>query len=128
MIFLVRYSRLLEESSFRGRVADFTMMILFGGTCVAYHTNLHESHVQLVRSRTCNLYLVSLAMFIKLPALVSERRMHLSVPLSSMASCRSLITSHAVCGRYMCCLAPFVNIPPFLGSSLAFMMVRFTFP
>ena len=56
MFFLVRYCRLLEEGSFRGRTADFVMMLLFGG-------------------------------------------------------------------GLMCCVAPFVNIPPFLGSSLAFMMV-----
>jgi len=56
MFFLVRYCRLLEEGSFRGRTADFVMMMLFGGTC-------------------------------------------------------------------MCFVAPFINIPPFLGSSLAFMMV-----
>ena len=56
MFFLVRYCRLLEEGSFRGRTADFVLMLLFGGSC-------------------------------------------------------------------MCCVAPFINIPPFLGSSLAFMMV-----
>jgi len=56
MFFLVRYCRLLEEGSFRGRTADFMMMMLFGGGA-------------------------------------------------------------------MCCVAPFINIPPFLGSSLAFMMV-----
>jgi len=32
MFFLVRYSRALEESSFRGRTGDFFWMILFGGT------------------------------------------------------------------------------------------------
>eukprot|EP00742_Colponemidia_sp_Colp-10_P006153 GILJ01006586.1.p1 GENE.GILJ01006586.1~~GILJ01006586.1.p1 ORF type:complete len:278 (+),score=13.17 GILJ01006586.1:73-906(+) len=32
MFFLVRYSRLLEETSFRGRTADFFYMLLFGAT------------------------------------------------------------------------------------------------
>ena len=57
MFFLVRYCRMLEEGSFRGRPADFLLMLLFGGAL-------------------------------------------------------------------MCAVAPFINIPPFLGSSLAFMMVR----
>jgi len=56
MFFLSKYCRLLEEGSFRGRTADFLMMLLFGGSL-------------------------------------------------------------------MCIVAPFINIPPFLGSSLAFMMV-----
>jgi len=56
MFFLVRYCRMLEEGSFRGRPADFLLMLLFGGSL-------------------------------------------------------------------MCLVAPFINIPPFLGSSLAFMMV-----
>jgi len=56
MFFLVRYCRLLEEGSFRGRTADFLVMLLFGGAL-------------------------------------------------------------------MCVVAPFINVPPFLGSSLAFMMV-----
>jgi len=56
MFFLVRYCRMLEEGSFRGRPADFLLMLLFGGTL-------------------------------------------------------------------LCLIAPFINIPPFLGSSLAFMMV-----
>lgn len=56
MFFLVRYCRLLEEGSFRGRTADFLMMLLFGGAI-------------------------------------------------------------------MCLVAPHINIPPFLGSPLAFMMV-----
>ena len=47
---------MLEEGSFRGRPADFLLMLLFGGTL-------------------------------------------------------------------LCLVAPFINIPPFLGSSLAFMMV-----
>ena len=47
---------MLEEGSFRGRPADFLLMLLFGGAL-------------------------------------------------------------------MCAVAPFINIPPFLGSSLAFMMV-----
>ena len=56
MFFLVRYCRLLEEGSFRGRTADFLLFLIFGGSI-------------------------------------------------------------------MCCVAPFINTPPFLGSSLAFMMV-----
>lgn len=56
MFFLVRYCRLLEEGSFRGRTADFLLFLIFGGSI-------------------------------------------------------------------MCCVAPFINPPPFLGSSLAFMMV-----
>lgn len=32
MFFLTRYSKLLEETSFRGRTADFFFMLLFGGT------------------------------------------------------------------------------------------------
>lgn len=32
MYFLVRYSRLLEENSFRGRTADFIWMLVFGAT------------------------------------------------------------------------------------------------
>lgn len=32
MFFLARYCKLLEETSFRGRTADFFFMLLFGGT------------------------------------------------------------------------------------------------
>jgi Derlin-2/3 len=32
MFFLSRYCKLLEETSFRGRTADFFFMLLFGGT------------------------------------------------------------------------------------------------
>lgn len=32
MFFLARYCKLLEETSFRGRTADFLFMLLFGGT------------------------------------------------------------------------------------------------
>merc|ERR1712023_124184 len=31
MFFLARYCRLLEEGSFRGRTADFLLMLIFGG-------------------------------------------------------------------------------------------------
>jgi len=44
MFFLVRYSRALEEGSFRGRTADFFYMVLFGAilmTFVAPFINLH---------------------------------------------------------------------------------------
>lgn len=34
MYFLVRYCRLLEENSFRGRTADFVFFILFGASCL----------------------------------------------------------------------------------------------
>jgi Derlin-2/3 len=34
MYFLVRYCRLLEEGTFRGRTADFIFMILFGATMI----------------------------------------------------------------------------------------------
>lgn len=34
MYFLVRYSRLLEENSFRQRTADFVWMLLFGAACM----------------------------------------------------------------------------------------------
>lgn len=30
MFFLVRYSRMLEEGSFRGRTADFLVLLLYG--------------------------------------------------------------------------------------------------
>jgi len=56
MFFLVRYCRLLEEGSFRGRSCDFALMLLFGGAA-------------------------------------------------------------------MCTASAFISAPPFLGSSLAFMMV-----
>jgi len=56
MFFLVRYCRLLEEGSFRGRTADFVAMLLFGGAL-------------------------------------------------------------------LCACSPFTDVPPFLGSALAFMMV-----
>ncbi|XP_031279330.1 derlin-2.2-like [Pistacia vera] len=32
MFFLARYCKLLEENSFRGRIADFFYMLLFGAT------------------------------------------------------------------------------------------------
>lgn len=32
MFFLARYCKLLEDTSFRGRTADFFFMLLFGGT------------------------------------------------------------------------------------------------
>lgn len=44
MYFLVRYSRLLEEGDFRGRTANYVMMILFGVVCIslaAVYTNVH---------------------------------------------------------------------------------------
>ncbi|XP_075071912.1 derlin-3 isoform X2 [Mixophyes fleayi] len=34
MIFLYRYSKMLEETSFRGRTADFVFMFLFGGLLI----------------------------------------------------------------------------------------------
>nr|XP_027214043.1 derlin-2-like [Penaeus vannamei] len=34
MIFTYRYCRMLEEGSFRGRTADFVIMMLFGGACM----------------------------------------------------------------------------------------------
>lgn len=34
MIFTYRYCRMLEENSFRGRSADFVVMMLFGGICM----------------------------------------------------------------------------------------------
>ena len=44
MYFLVRYSRLLEEGDFRGRTANYVLMLLFGISCismVAVYTNVH---------------------------------------------------------------------------------------
>lgn len=35
MIFTYRYCRMLEEGSFRRRTADFVMMFIFGGVCMA---------------------------------------------------------------------------------------------
>lgn len=43
MYFLVRYSRLLEEGDFRGRTANYVLMLLFGILCismVAVYTNV----------------------------------------------------------------------------------------
>ncbi|XP_076040918.1 derlin 2 [Oratosquilla oratoria] len=34
MIFTYRYCRMLEEGSFRGRTADFVLMMVFGGICM----------------------------------------------------------------------------------------------
>lgn len=34
MIFTYRYCRMLEEGSFRGRTADFVLMMVFGGVCM----------------------------------------------------------------------------------------------
>ncbi|KAK7077158.1 Derlin-2 [Halocaridina rubra] len=34
MLFTYRYCRMLEEGSFRGRTADFVLMMVFGGTCM----------------------------------------------------------------------------------------------
>ncbi|CAN0191653.1 unnamed protein product, partial [Phaeothamnion confervicola] len=34
MYFLVRYARQLEEGEFRGRTADFLLMLLFGAGCM----------------------------------------------------------------------------------------------
>ncbi|XP_022661199.1 derlin-3-like [Varroa jacobsoni] len=36
MLFTVRYCRMLEEGSFRGRTADFVWMFLLGGACTAF--------------------------------------------------------------------------------------------
>jgi len=44
MYFLVRYSRLLEEGDFRGRTANYVLMLLFGIICisiVAVYTHVH---------------------------------------------------------------------------------------
>lgn len=44
MYFLVRYSRLLEEGDFRGRTANYVLMLFFGianMTLVATYTNVH---------------------------------------------------------------------------------------
>lgn len=44
MYFLVRYSRLLEEGDFRGRTANYVLMLLFGIICisvVAIYTRVH---------------------------------------------------------------------------------------
>mmetsp|Transcript_70128 Transcript_70128/g.106054 ORF Transcript_70128/g.106054 Transcript_70128/m.106054 type:complete len:242 (+) Transcript_70128:253-978(+) len=44
MYFLVRYSRLLEEGDFRGRTANYVLMLLFGIACislVAVYTHVH---------------------------------------------------------------------------------------
>jgi len=44
MYFLVRYSRLLEEGDFRGRTANYVLMLLFGVMCislVAVYTHVH---------------------------------------------------------------------------------------
>merc|ERR1711971_874532 len=44
MYFLVRYSRLLEEGDFRGRTANYVMMLLFGVaiiSLVASYINVH---------------------------------------------------------------------------------------
>jgi Derlin-2/3 len=44
MYFLVRYSRLLEEGDFRGRTANYVLMLLFGIVCislVAVYTHVH---------------------------------------------------------------------------------------
>lgn len=35
MYFLVRYSRLLEEGDFRGRTANYVLMLLFGIACIS---------------------------------------------------------------------------------------------
>lgn len=34
MLFTYRYCRMLEEGSFRGRTADFVLMMMFGGACM----------------------------------------------------------------------------------------------
>jgi len=44
MYFLVRYSRLLEEGDFRGKTANYVLMLLFGISCislVAVYTQVH---------------------------------------------------------------------------------------
>jgi len=44
MYFLVRYSRLLEEGDFRGRTANYVLMLMFGVFCisiVAVYTHVH---------------------------------------------------------------------------------------
>lgn len=38
MFFLIKYSKSLEEGSFRGRSADFLWMLLVGQACVALCT------------------------------------------------------------------------------------------
>ncbi|EOD27077.1 hypothetical protein EMIHUDRAFT_56200, partial [Emiliania huxleyi CCMP1516] len=77
MFFLVRYCRLLEEGSFRGRTADFVAMLLFGA-----HSTL------------------------------GPRAVDGSAP-----------TTRETLGPLLCACSPFTDVPPFLGSALAFMMV-----
>lgn len=96
MFFLVRYCRQLEEGSFRGRTADFLVMMLFGGSYVA------PSPLQ------CQSAMYTSALQPTAPPPCSSHRLR----------------THFNLGSCMCCVAPFINIPPFLGSSLAFMMVR----
>lgn len=38
MIFTYRYCRMLEEGSFRGRTADFVLMMMFGAACMLVST------------------------------------------------------------------------------------------
>lgn len=45
MFFLIKYSKSLEEGSFRGRSADFLWMLLIGQSCLYW--NDHASHQQI---------------------------------------------------------------------------------
>eukprot|EP00899_Mesostigma_viride_P007631 jgi/Mesvir1/1686/Mv21148-RA.1 len=50
MFFLVRYCKLLEEGSFRGRTADFFYMLLFGGTLLTAVTAIPNINIQFLGS------------------------------------------------------------------------------
>ncbi|KAI9017561.1 hypothetical protein HDU85_006151 [Gaertneriomyces sp. JEL0708] len=47
MFFLVRYSRMLEEGSFRGRTADFLWFLLFGMTSIIFLAPFLPSHASI---------------------------------------------------------------------------------
>ncbi|KAM4706887.1 derlin-3 isoform 2-T2 [Discoglossus pictus] len=57
MIFLYRYCRMLEETSFRGRTADFVFMFLFGGLLMTLF-GLFASHLFLGQAFTIMLVYV----------------------------------------------------------------------
>ena len=95
MFFLVRYSRLLEEGSFRGETADATAAS--AGT---------------------------LSPPPPLPPPPPPHRIpRLRLPKNGLGRAAEYLSMLLYGAALLCCFAPFLDAPPFLGSSLVFMIV-----
>lgn len=139
MFFLVKYSKSLEEGSFRGRSADFLWMLLFGellpaGGAIESPLQEHQrkamDSVCLAAAAPTLWALPALALCCNPPSasslwantgLHTERWIALCFePFPRRAEHHVLANAGA---GMLTLIAPWVNIQ-FLGSSLTFMMVR----